>query len=209
MFWRPRLPDADDTKTISVLLANTAELLPIANHVELMVLEWTDGQLVLDGTWRVYHSHRSEPPSRSIQTISDRGIAQQAFTEKRLISIPDLRQTGLPSSAYGGDEGIFSALAAPVYHGKQVVGVLLAASNYADAFTGRDEVRRRTGIGRRVGDRQFPPSPGITERCTQSSRGGHATVVNPGDPSGSGGAGPQSCPGVGLCDFVVLQTRQR
>ena len=51
-------PDADDTKAISALLANTAELLPVANYVELMVLEWVDGQPVLDGTWRVYHSHR-------------------------------------------------------------------------------------------------------------------------------------------------------
>ena len=134
-------PDADDTKAISALLANTAELLSIANYVELMVLEWADGQLVLDGTWRVYHSHRAGPPSRSIQTISDRGIAQQAFIEKRLLSIPDLQQSGLPSSVYGDNEAVFSALAAPVYHSKQVVGVLLAASNCAHAFNQRDEVR--------------------------------------------------------------------
>ena len=134
-------PDADDTKAISALLANTADLLPAANRVELMALRWADGQPVRDEKWRVYRSHRGEPPSETEEAISSHKIAEQVFAKKKLISIPDLQQFGWKGGDCGEGAETRSALAAPVYHNKQVVGVLQVTSAMVDGFREHAEVR--------------------------------------------------------------------
>lgn len=122
-------PDADDTKSVSALLANAMMLLPTANRVELMVLEGVEGQYTEDGNWRVFHSQRGEPLVEEKQSISDSKVAEQAFLD------------GLLASKPCEQPGDLSALAAPIHHSKRVVGVLQVTSHEVADFDERDRAR--------------------------------------------------------------------
>lgn len=124
-------PDADDTKAINALLANTLALLPTASRSELMVLNWAEGQYVDDGNWRVYHSQLGKSPVEDVQAISNNRVAEQAFRAGFL--------TLKPYTLPGG----FSVMvmAAPVHHSKRVVGVLQVTSDEVSGFDERDKAR--------------------------------------------------------------------
>lgn len=122
-------PDADDTKAINALLANTMALLPTASCSKLMVLNWAEGQYVDDGKWHVYHSQRGEPPVEEEKEISSNKVAEEAFLESRLALKPYTLADG------------FSVMAVPVYHSKRVVGVLQVTSDEVTDFDERDKAR--------------------------------------------------------------------
>lgn len=123
-------PDADDTKVISALLANTIALLPATKSVKLGLLRFRDGQPLEDGSWLVYRNVRRDLPNFPLrEKISFSKIAERAFKDKELISV------------HGQEPETIVALAAPVYHNKQVVGVLQVTSSQGDDFNDQDKVR--------------------------------------------------------------------
>lgn len=131
-------PDADEDKVIGALLANTRELLPKAERVELLVTgsgNPTDAER--NREWYLYQNKPGEAPLVSSFDVSGDQLIQYLLEYGQAIdSTSQQLPVGLRAHLKAID--MASVIAAPVYHNKHIVGILRASATELGVFSNRD-----------------------------------------------------------------------